>query len=129
MFQNDYIMRLIYDIIRALKKLIFKTEAENGEIVEMGALVDEDLKRLSALIDDGKINEAENLLIEKMEKENTKTFQTALLFYEYLNFKSDDFLEDNDFSRREISEGLKYAAGLYGYGSMIDALLANDAED
>lgn len=129
MFENDYIMRLIYDVIRTLKKLIFKTGEENGEITEMDANVAEDFRRLSALIDEGRINEAENLLTEEMETESTKAFQTALLFYGYLNSKDNDFLEDNDFSRREISDGLKYAAGLYGYGSMIDALLANAGED
>ncbi|TCL57467.1 hypothetical protein EDD76_1081 [Kineothrix alysoides] len=129
MFENDYIMRLLYDVIRTLKKLIFKTNEENGEVTETDAQAAEDFKRLSSLIDEGKINEAENLLTEEMEAENPKAFQIALLFYEYLNSKDNDFLEDNDFSRREISDGLKYAAGLYGYSSMIDALLANAGDD
>ncbi len=129
MFENDYIMRLIYDVIRTLKKLLFKTNGENGEVTEMDSNVAEDFRRLSALIDEGRINEAENLLTEEMETKSTKAFQTALLFYEYLNSKDNDFLEDNDFSRREISDGLKYAAGLFGYGSMIDALLANAGDD
>ena len=129
MFENDYIMRLIYDVIRTLKKLLFKTNGENGEVTEMDSNVAEDFRRLSALIDEGRINEAENLLTDEMETKSTKAFQTALLFYEYLNSKDNDFLEDNDFSRREISDGLKYAAGLFGYGSMIDALLANAGDD
>ncbi|WMC93278.1 DUF6483 family protein [Kineothrix sp. MB12-C1] len=129
MFENDYIMRLIYDIIRALKKLIFKINEENGEVTEMDTQAAEVFRRLSALIDEGKINEAENLLTEEMETENVKSFQTALLFYEHLNNKDNDFLEDNDFSRREISDGLKYAASLYGYNSVIDALLADEGED
>ena len=47
----------------------------------------------------------------------------ALLFYRSLNQKSDEFLEDHNFSREEIRDGISYVVDLYGYGSMLDAFL------
>ena len=47
-------------------------------------------------------------------------FLLALLFYEGLNQKEDDFLTEHGYSRQEIREGIVSAAGLYGYGSMAE---------
>ncbi|MBQ4529771.1 MAG: hypothetical protein IJA36_04035 [Lachnospiraceae bacterium] len=45
----------------------------------------------------------------------------ALLFYEYLNRKDTQFLKACDFSREEISQGIKNVTEMYGYGSMLGA--------
>ncbi len=59
------------------------------------------------LLEQGKINEAENLLFENLDTDNKRYMELALDFYERLNNFEDDFLEENNFSREEIEEGLK----------------------
>ncbi len=58
-------------------------------------------------MEQGKINEAENLLFENLDTDNKRYMELALDFYERLNNFEDDFLEENNFSREEIEEGLK----------------------
>lgn len=72
------------------------------------------------MIDAGKVNEAENELMEKlMHDKNTGTLDAMSLsmafgVYEYMNEKGDDFLENNHYSREEILEGIKGVLSLGG---------------
>ena len=121
MYEQDYIMRLIQEMVRAVLKLIFHidTESPAGELLEDSeekAVLD----TLLDLADEGKINEAENTVFEITENMDYKNLEVALLFYSYLNEKSDDFLEENDFSRDEVREGLQEIVSRYGLGSIAD---------
>ena len=121
MYEQDYIMRLIQEMVRAVLKLIFHidTESPAGKLLEDSeekAVLD----TLLDLADEGKINEAENTVFEITENMDYKNLEVALLFYSYLNEKSDDFLEENDFSRDEIREGLQEIVSRYGLGSIVD---------
>ena len=49
--------------------------------------------------------------------------ETALLFYSYLNDKTDEFLEENHFGRNEIISGLKDVVSRYGLNGMADVFL------
>ena len=51
------------------------------------------------------------------------SLEIALLFYSYLNDKTDEFLEANDFSRDEIRMGMEHVAGLFGLGSVAKMFL------
>jgi enoyl-[acyl-carrier-protein] reductase (NADH) len=69
---------------------------------------------LNELIDKGKINEAENLLFEKIDTDDKRYLEFAIDFYSRLN-KLDDFtLENSGFTRKEIEEGLRDAANIFG---------------
>lgn len=121
MYQQDYIMRLIQEMVRAVLKLIFHidTESPAGKLLEDSeekAVLD----TLLDLADEGKINEAENTVFEITENMDYKNLEVALLFYFYLNEKSDVFLEENDFSRDEVREGLQEIVSRYGLGSIAD---------
>lgn len=121
MYEQDYIMRLIQEMVRAVLKLIFHidTESPDGEMLEDSeekAMLD----TLLNLTDEGKINEAENTVFEITENMDYKNLEVALLFYSYLNQKSDDFLEENDFSRDEVREGLQEIVSRYGLSSIAD---------
>ena len=59
------------------------------------------------MVDTGKINEAKNRLYDLTGDTDVNSLEVALLFYSYLNDKTDDFLETNDFSRDEIKSGLE----------------------
>ena len=124
MYEQDYIIRLIREMIRAVLKLIFRIDAESPteEMLE-DSEVKAALDGLLDMVDEGKINEAENVVYEITEDGGYENLETALLFYSYLNEKPDEFLEENNFSRDEVKEGLLEIISRYGLGSMADTFL------
>ena len=125
MVEQDYIVRLIKELIRALLKVIFHTDLDMPS-VEM--LKDAQrrcaLEELLNLMDNGEINEAENRLSELLEDGGGEELALALLFYSHLNEKSNDFLEAHDFSREEIKAGLEDALQSQGLSEMAEAFLS-----
>lgn len=120
MYKDDYIMRLIHDSIRFLAKVLLNEDTDEVIVNEDNALSDKpdseygSYYTLKCLINSGKINEAENLLFERIKEfPNKYNLKTALNFYAELNRCSDSFLEENDFSRDEILDGIHDIAGLY----------------
>ena len=124
MFEQDYIMRLIKEIIRTILKLLFNIDTE---IPTIELLENEEekatLETLLNMVDDGDINEAENKIFEMVEAGDRDSLELVLLFYSYLNDKSDDFLAENNFSRKEIQDDLKYILSKYGLDSMAEMFL------
>ena len=113
-FEKDYIMRLIHGIALVLARLLLGKQMEQeGEIASAlsreAAKEDEALRRM---IDEGRINEAEEILFEILENaswEDKQKVALALSFYDYVNEKEEEFLEKSNFSREEIVEGLEDA--------------------
>lgn len=124
MYEQDYIMRLIREIVRTMVKLLFNKEADNEEII---AINENDIgtkhNELLDLIDSGCIKEAEKLLLDTIDPHDIQDYNVALMFYSYLNEKELNFLEEHNYSKKEIMEGLKYVSDIYGYGSMVNTLL------
>jgi hypothetical protein len=123
-FEQDYIMRLIKEMVRAILKLLFNidTDSPTSELLE-DSEEKAALDTLLDMVDDGKINEAENEIYKMTENLNQNNLEVALLFYSYLNDKSDEFLEDNNFSRDEIKEGLETIISRYGLNSIASIFL------
>ena len=122
MFEQDYVMRLIKVMIRVILKLLFNIDVETPttrlikneeEKATLEALLD--------MIDKGAINEAENIIFELAE--DNANLEMILLFYSYLNDKSDTFLLENHFSRKELQADLKNILSQYGLDSMIEVFL------
>ena len=63
--------------------------------------------RIIALADEGEINQAENELLINMTEDDVDYLELALTFYLYLNDMDGDFLDDHDYSREEVLEGMK----------------------
>ena len=111
MFLNDYILREIENLSRLVANVFFHKESgtleildEQGHISESGLLY----CRLKALLQDGKINEAENLLFKEVEQNVTAdNMMVAARFYNDLQQLDDSSLLDCDFSRQEIVDGIK----------------------
>ena len=126
MVERDYIMRLIREMVRVILKLVFNIDTESPTA---DLLADEEEKQmldaLLAMIDAGDINNAENQLYEIVSGGGMEKLKMALLFYSYLNDKSDDFLTEHDFSREEIKSGIKDMVSMYGLNSMADAFLSD----
>jgi hypothetical protein len=74
--------------------------------------------KLKFLIDNGNINEAENLLYADNDYSDKGILLIGILIYNYLNEFDDDFLESHDFSRQEVREGLETL--LVKYGTTLD---------
>lgn len=124
MFEQDYVMRLIKEMVRAILKFIFNidTASPSAELLE-----DEEkqqmLDELLDMIDNGFINEAENKIYEITEDGRKIDLEIALLFYSYLNDKSDEYLEVHNYSRDEIKSGLKDITVRYGIDGFAEMFL------
>jgi hypothetical protein len=123
-FEQDYIMRLIKEMVRAILKLVFNidTDSPTSELLE-DSEEKATLDKLLDMVDDGKVNEAENEIFEMTENLDQNYLEVALLFYSYLNDKSDEFLEENNFSRDEVKEGLETIVSRYGLNSIASVFL------
>lgn len=106
-------MRTIKQMIRAMMTVLFHSEAETSEAAQ----------ELFQLADDGRIDEAENRLSDLLDGEDMEMLYTALLFYDHINDYSNRYLEEHGFSREEIVDGVRNAAGIYGRESLVDTLM------
>lgn len=126
MVERDYIMRMIREMVRAILKLFFNIDSESPtEELLAGEEEKQLLDILLAMVDVGDINHAENQLYEIVSGGDMEKLKMALLFYSYLNDKSDDFLTEHDFSRGEIKSGIKDMVSMYGLDSMADVFLSD----
>ena len=97
MLQDDYILRQIREMVRAVMKMLFQVSA-----VELTPDVIEDtdarqiLTNLTDLADNGKIDEAENQLYEMTCDGDRQNLEIGLLFYYHLNGKDDEFQPRGD---------------------------------
>ena len=68
MFEQDYVMRLIKEMVRAILKLLFNidTDSPSAELLE-DAKEQQTLDELLDMVDNGFINEAENKIYEITE--------------------------------------------------------------
>lgn len=114
MFEQDYIMRMIKEMVRALLKLLFdiNTDTPSAELIE-DYNARNNLIILTDMIDDGDINNAENKLYESISDRNLLDLKVGILFYSYLNDKDDEFLQKNNFSRDEVEMGIRTLASKY----------------
>lgn len=70
--------------------------------------------QLQALVRQGQICQAENLLYEAMEYPDSTVLDAAKRFYDDLSRLSDGTLRDANFSREEILEGLQEVCRVFG---------------
>lgn len=120
-YQEDYLIRAINNMIKAIFVMIFGAQTYNNladEIREDQAR--EMLIHLLVMIEVGKINEAENLLFMAIENKTDDNLKLGLTFYYYLNKRSDEFLHEHGFSRKEIEEGLGELMAFYDKEDLID---------
>lgn len=119
MLQDDYIIRqigatieYIAETVLARKKEEYDISIGNPDEIDDSKL---NIMYLCRLVDSGEINIAENLLFDRIEEHKTvETLEMGLRFYVYINSKSDRFLDEHDFSRQEIVDGLNDLQKEYG---------------
>lgn len=76
------------------------------------------------MIDLGKINEAENILLDSIDYTNNNEVIEVALFYQYLSEKDNKFLENNNYTKEEVLSGFKQLLMKSGYSDLL--YLLND---
>ena len=122
MLQDDYILRQIREMVRAVMKMLFNVNAPEltPDVIE-DAEARTVLENLLSLLEDGSIDEAENQLYEMTCDGDRQNLEIGLIFYYVLNGKSDEFLEENNFSREEIMTGIQDLADRYNFSGIAEA--------
>ena len=111
--QDDHMIRNIQDVGRLIAKLLLHEQQPNYKLPEKEAdytEADRLFKKVIGLADEGDINGAENELLMNMEEDDPEYLELALTFYLHLNDMDVDYLDDHDYSREEILDGLKSLA-------------------
>lgn len=115
MFEQDYIMRQIHQIIKVLVKVLFNVDSET---ITSSMIQDTETREtadyLLKKIDGGNIGEVENEFSELTKNKTMDNLLLGMVFYSYLNEKDDDYLESNNFSRDEVENGIKRLLSDYG---------------
>ena len=122
--EKDYILRMIKDLTKSIAHLILGKDEIEYELPEDSqySKVDFLYVKLIELVNLGQINEAEDLLFDEINPSDMRQFEMAMSFYLYLNDFGDDYLERNNYSRDEITEGIKSICEEYGVSSMVEFL-------
>ena len=129
--EKDYIMRMIKEMVQVLFSLVFgkkyvSVELEDENKYEVSGNT---LKYFFDMIDQGDINEAENLLLEDLDYINKEEVISAAFFYQYLSQKDDDFLRRNDYTKEEVLFGFKQLLEKSGYKDLIRLIGRVDEEE
>ncbi|MFU0833681.1 MAG: Addiction module antitoxin [Oscillospiraceae bacterium] len=116
MFQEDWVIRQVESIVNFLTTAVLNKKTPAFELSETfeTSTADELHAKLLKLIQENRINEAENLLFEKLNSNDQRYLEVAVDFYFKLNSFDDDTLHRCEFSREEIADGLKEVAGRFG---------------
>lgn len=116
MLKKDYLMDMIDDRGRLLTKILFHKETTDYVVPEENSFGEADHLhiQLIELLQQGEINGAENRLLESIDPQDRRYLEAAIDFYVRLNRLDDDFLEEHQYSREEIKEGLEMVEKKYG---------------
>ena len=122
--EKDYMLRMIKDLTKSIAHIILGKSEIEYELPEKEnySRVDCLYVKLLELVNSGKINESENLLFDELNTSDMRQFEMAMSFYLYLNDFGDYFLEKNNYSRDEISDGIRAICKEYNLSSMVDFL-------
>ncbi|MBR5825659.1 MAG: hypothetical protein IKY78_01090 [Clostridia bacterium] len=121
-YEQDWLMKQIQMLVRFIAKTVFKKDTDEfSEIIERSASGADILYReLLILLESGEICKAENHLYDSIDVKNKYHLAVAMDFYARLNLLSEQELEDADFSREEIKDGIKNITALFGMNFTTD---------
>ncbi len=116
-YHQDWLMRQIEAISAMLAFLLTgKTERkeDSGAVIFDAGAENSLYSRLKSLVQQQRLCEAEDLLFDAMDAWNSEAAEAGIRFYADINKLSDSQLEQANFSREEIQEGLKHLCSHYG---------------
>ncbi|MDU3805598.1 hypothetical protein B9N53_05335 [Finegoldia magna] len=113
---NDWLLKQINVVSEFLQKLF--TDMEKGRKLNENEQYQKDSfefeRLLENLIEEDRINDAENILFEKLETNNLMYATIATRFYDKLKGLSDEKLQKSNYSRDEILQGLNDMCDMFG---------------
>lgn len=115
--EKDYIMRMIKEMVRVLFSVMLGKKYTQAELPAENKceVSGRKFSVYQEMVDDGDINEAENLLLEHIDYGSKEELMTAVLFYQYISGKEEEFLNKNNYSKEEALYGLEQLAERTGY--------------
>ena len=115
-YQKDYLMRLIEDIVRIIARIFFGKDYKSYQFVDDMMLSQTDLwyRQMMELVEQRRLGEAEDILFDGLDTQNKDHMSVALDVYMAMNALSDDDLDNADFTREEIKDGLKKVTQMFG---------------
>ena len=116
--EKDYIMRLIKEMVRVLFSLMLgksyiSVEEEKQNTTEVSGMK---LPDYMEMVDEGNVNEAENILLDGIDYSDRNSVRVAAVFYQYVSEKEEEFLQLHNYSREEALDGMKQLMENAGYG-------------
>lgn len=126
--EKDYIMRIITEMARVLFSLMLEKQYKSVELPAENKykVSGKPLEEFEKMVDEGFINEAENILLENMDYTKKEEVLAAILFYQYIGEKDPDFLAAHNYSKEEALDGIKRLAEQQGYGQITSLLMENE---
>ncbi|MBS5966165.1 DUF6483 family protein [Finegoldia magna] len=113
---NDWLLKQINVVSEFLQKLF--TDMETSRKLNENEQYQKDSfefeRLLENLIEEDRINDAENILFEKLETNNLMYATIATRFYDKLKGLSDEKLQKSNYSREEILQGLNDMCDMFG---------------
>lgn len=113
---NDWLLKQINVVSEFLQKLF--TDMEKGRKLNENEQYQKDSfefeRLLENLIEEDRINDAENILFEKLETNNLMYATIATRFYDKLKGLPDEKLQKSNYSRDEILQGLNDMCDMFG---------------
>lgn len=120
MDEKDYVMRIIKEMVRVLFSCLLGKTYTSVELPDENKyeVSGKALEKYEKMVDQGLVNEAENMLLESIDYTDKEEILAAVLFYEYVSEKDNDFLAAHNYSKEEALDGLKMLAQKAGYGEI-----------
>ncbi|MDO4167550.1 MAG: DUF6483 family protein [Eubacteriales bacterium] len=119
-YQLRGVRKEIRDILRMTMILMtgaFQEKYQQPKFVENSA-EETYFRKILTLLEEKNINEAENCLMEWIEmpelSQRNEVIQASMYFYQSVNELTDEQLEQADYSREEILEGIQFVLETVG---------------
>lgn len=126
--EKDYIMRIIKEMVRVLFSLMLGKQYKSVELEEENKyeVSGKKLSELKEMVDEGLINEAENMIYDGIDYARKEEVAAALLFYQYIGEKDNDFLSRCNYSKEEAVDGIRRLAEIQGCDDILSVLIGDE---
>lgn len=103
-YENDLVSRQIESLVQIASKVLFGENCVKYE--KKGELTDELYDRINALMTEEEFGEAEDIIYDNFDVTNDDYVVLTIDWYHRLNAYDDDTLDNADFDREEVRDGL-----------------------
>ena len=119
----NFVMNMIHNMLLSTLKVIFDIEEE--ELVDEWEALEkrEDCKEWISLYRQGKLPQAEQVMIESLSTENIRDLERALLFYDRVNRLEDEQLAQAGIEREDLRDSVRGVLEMFECGDLGDALI------